>query len=441
MKTPIGVVFALAVCCRAGLLWAIDVPLEQKEATAESAAWMAGSGENVWLESEKPKGKWTLPEFVMDPPLYGLLGLGGERCLVVLDKEKENDKVPSVLRIDLNGNADLTDDPVLKPDKVDEGSMTEFTYPVAAFTVKGDDGERTVKFRPSGSYMKTPLALRLIGGLMGVSTSFAYVDFESTSYLQGDFECAGKQYRVRAVDQDGDGTIGGLAGLSDSSIKRGEPHYNGDKFYLSEGEGEGNASLAGLPVAPWLAVGEHLFQSEIVKDGMVLRLTPQEEGVATVANKATFLGMTLYHQSRKEMVGVYGAGDVLRLPEGDFELVGYTLRKKDEHGNTWEAEGTGKWGKTVFTASAEEPGEISFGEPFVARVVLERVRKGWFGGTSAILSYEMTGNGGALIDGVDKVATAEGKEARSTYTRPKAPAYKVIAPDGEVVTQGRFEYG
>jgi hypothetical protein len=114
---------------------------------------------------------------------------------------------------------------------------------------------------------------------------------------------------------------------------------------------------------------------------------------------------------------------VAQAPVGDYKVDSYEISMKDKAGVTWTAShySSPSQGLEISAASAAH---LNLGPPFTARV---EVNESPGGGT--MLQFSLTGPGG------------ESYVMMSGRGRPALPRFEVLDPSGQVVWQGRFEYG
>lgn len=116
---------------------------------------------------------------------------------------------------------------------------------------------------------------------------------------------------------------------------------------------------------------------------------------------------------------------VLSAPVGTYNLFSYEAVGKDESGATWVASGSlSSRGREPISVKANSTQTLELGPPFKASVTVKSTGRG-----SATLDMSLKG-----CDGNQYTISKKGG-------RGEPPSFQVLSKTGEVLWQGRFEYG
>ena len=284
----------------------------------------------------------------------------------------------------------------------------------------------------------------------------------------------GKKYKVALSDSNCNGRFDErMSQVPDVHTADGSLYFKGDLFFLTgDKELDGDD---GLLLGDGLIVGGQLFDTKVDLAGGKLVLTPHEGATGKLKLAAAPETMELFSPDFKHAVIVAGSGAELTLPEGDYSLYKYSLKRKDAAGANWRLDATATKDAAVAKVTAGGAAELKFGEPFVpvtvvpewarqnmrnaggssqqSKGLLDTIGNALFGdsggggrsspGQQVDLQFDISGQGKEKLSGLtllDKTTTAI-ELSKENPDRPKEPTYKILKPDGEVVTQGTFEYG
>jgi hypothetical protein len=144
-------------------------------------------------------------------------------------------------------------------------------------------------------------------------------------------------------------------------------------------------------------------------------------------------------------VMMYRPAQTVPLPFGAYRLVQYDLLRKDGQGDTWTLNAkVSKECRPVVVAVGQET-SMAYGEPISPIVTVRdgKIRRSFFWGSSAKLDLAIQGAGHEEVTNISHVSGSNTTLPLSARNGrgPQEPRYKVTKPDGEVVSQGTFEYG
>ncbi|UCF37781.1 MAG: hypothetical protein JSU96_02630, partial [Acidobacteriota bacterium] len=267
------------VCSTAQAL-TLQVPLEyQRHSYVQDQFYPFGST-HFRPHLESPEGDWELPDFVSARPVFGILSLGDSEFLYILDRSGADDTFYSRIFFDINGNRDLTDDPVLQGEVRRAG---EGFYPVE-FPESVD-----VRYRLDGEWLPYSLqfmmscrSLDLSGEEKLVATDLPrYVNLyiRSNCSYKASFELKGKTYRLLIGDGNCNGrfteTVTVRDDLITSTTERMPLFLQGDRLYFASGDDLSSDDESVLVDS--LLIEETLFDLRIDTAGKRLFLDPVAE--------------------------------------------------------------------------------------------------------------------------------------------------------------------
>ncbi len=247
--------------------------------------------------------------------------------------------------------------------------------------------------------------------------------------LEGQFQLDGKTYSISLQGtQRGGGWLDGLFGNPPET----PPVIRVDRLWLSWGTDESCSSS--MPAGLYLH--GKLYDVRVDVQNNKLTLSSIQEGLAEVSLPAGTEHLLLTHTEGEPHFFVLEPGGNMRIPDGEYRLEHYALFRKDDKGDLWTisswVEGPG------VRVQTDKPAGLRFGAPLEARVHIDdsqigRVRRGW--SRKVNLEFILTGQAG------EEVSIPRRVEKDSRTQRPAPPSYRITTADGELVAQGKFEYG
>ena len=446
------ILFVLASTTAPGM----DVPLEYVKHTGRGFSPQGHLRVDNVLQP--PEGEWKLPQLHSKLPIYNLVELGDRKHLLVLDRQQPGSPFYNRIYFDANANGDLTDDPAIDGSFNLRGGccITDFKAIDATVLIDGKSLSYSfmpnVHFHPKSAKTKpvkksTASKLkRLLGGGDSDTSKNPSDQIEMSQedlrgnkgfslrtncYYKGRFNLEGSDYQVQLGDTD----LNGCFGEMKPTIQQ------NDKIYLAGG----NDSIQrndGQACGDMLMIGDKLFGSKVSTAEGKMTLAPMTEGLGTLDLAAAPERMVLYSTEPEHTVVIYRAGKQIQIPAGQYKLFNYDLRSKDEWGDGWRllAEATGEF-KPVTVASGQ-PTTLAFGEPYTGRIELNErdIAKVRRGNNSIRLNFNIYGSVGERVAEVLHVSGNQTQIPRAS-NKPIPPKYRITQADGELVTQGKFEYG
>lgn len=217
----------------------------------------------------------------------------------------------------------------------------------------------------------------------------------------------------------------------------------GDNFYLTPVDKEMDY-YDGQMLGKYLNLKNALFAVSISQIESMLTLTPVTEEVARIelptdANRISFIGNDAWVMSCLPERTVLA-------PPGTYRLLDYVLFGDEPTGARWQLTASGTKKSPEITVVAGDIAAYTIGEPFRPTVVVPEWSRKEIQNGMEYANLEMTilGAGKEIVVGLEydnlngKTALAMSQESKY---RPKEATYKILKSDGEVATQGSFEYG
>ena len=388
-------------------------------------------------------------------PFRCVARLGDGRYAMVFDSTDIDKKGYNRLYLDLNGNGDLTDDGVVRAGSGGLGSMwhgsTATNFPMITMSIKAGGEEFQYRFDVSavvyGSGDRRYVQASLRTGVL----------------REGEITLDGKKRVIYALDRNSNGRFDDLYTV-DRETTSGDGRVwptGGDMLLIDPDRATSeirwydptvNERLT--YVAKIVGLNGQFYDLSISATGDKITLEPSKAPVGYIVNpNASFRAM------------VYGDAGVLRvggtkgsptaLPEGRWRLLSYTIDltntsqpaaepgEKIERGGTlvsrliWSAGGSGPK-PTLVAASATkdcepvtvkkgETVEMRFGPPYTPRVRVEEWARSK---DRKELTLALVGSAGEICN-----------DLRVKGDRPEAPTFAIVAPDGEIIERGKFDYG
>jgi len=429
--------------CLTAASFAIDVPLKYQKHPAEPEDFYPYGGNGFTVTLKAPSGDWKFPTLVSEKALYTFVKIGDAERLVVLDKQKEDAKFYDRIYFDSNGNNDLTDDPHL------DGTIRFFSnnqycnvdFQVVDTEIKIDGKSLPFSFSPRiFGYMLEQLAKSEFDE-KSVSQYINFMVNLNCSYT-GEFKIGNQKYNVVLGDSDCNGRFSDR--FSVYKFEKPPPGRmrvfgQGDGFYISTGDKIEAFDV--LNLGDMLLVKDKLFKVSISTAEGKMTLTPLTENLVSLQLAADTERFSIYSEDEKHCLMAYQPDKKIKVPAGKYRLFNYQILKKDKQGDLWRLNATATTESPWITVEGKGKSVVEFGEPYVP-VVEVRVR----GNTSrASIGFDIEGKAKEFVTDLSHIAGDRTQiplsEGENLGHRPKEPTYKIVKTDGEVVTQGSFEYG
>ena len=420
----------------------IEIPLFYDLHPSNSASFRPSGYFICPLETAPPAGEWKLPVLTDDQPLFTTVPLGDSTVLAVLDRHPADAHFYNRVYFDRNGNRDLTDDPPIDGDTDTPGQRYFFcAFPPVDLEIEA-----------GGHRMPYRLTMQAGGNLPAQDPSARY-DPEQLRKLHfftspqcaylGEAMVDGVGYRFAIGDTMANGFFGDIARLNpDIQYPNQQLYAEGDSFYLSTDARVGPAD--GLLLGNFLAVGHRLFAVHLDVPGGKLTLEPRTENVGALEIPAAVDSMALLAASGDQGVMLRRVGGKVAIPSGTWRLLDYRIEKTDEWGDTWSLQSSGAENTPALAVPDRETVPLAIGEPLrtVVKISDDALRQA-AAGRPLKLELAILGNANEVVDGVRHASgtQTQHKMSKRRSDRPGEAIYRIIKPDGELITSGSFEYG
>ena len=419
----------------------IEVPLTYRE--PGEGEFQPQGYKPVQMQSMIPAGDWTLPDGLTDRAMYATIDLAGGSRLLVVDMVSPDDEFFTRLFFDVDGDGDLSNDPVIEADtqKMQNTTVAMFNHINARVVIEGT--ELSYRFG---------LQIRIRGRFTGARPGSGQYRALNTLMMRqcsyfGELSLDGRTYSIVLDDLN-------LNGRFDDYSKPPRSRGNGfnmnaqmpmrlleDRIYVVEGDKMDRYDR--LELGRYLSIGGNLFSLNIDPACAFLRLEPVTVPTATVQLNMPYKKISLL-SSTDEIFSCFHSGATISLPPGEYKLISYKAVRADSEGDLWRVGGYGTMGMATYSVTADG-GTITVGEPFKTTVTIQGLVGGSWGSRGAGLLFSIKGNDGSMLDDLAHIEGTQSTIARSSKMGrdnfPKEPAYLIVKEDGEIIHQGSFEYG
>lgn len=423
----------------------IEIPLFYDRQPDKNAAYGFGGYAYRQLEADPPTDGWVLPDFVDDKPLFAVVEIGDSEFLAALDRKSTNDLFYNRLFFDRNGNRDLTDDPPLDGKTQSYGRENYFDCSFSSIDLDVEWDEHRLPYciglRVNGSMPakneddddRLARYGRRYPNLL-VSPRCAYL---------GEFALDGVGYRIALCDSEANGSFDESASIPEGMrFGDGSLYARGDALYVTTGDRvvSSDHSLLG----DFLGIGGRLFKARVdIPNGRIV-LQPRTRQIGTLEFPAPMRSLTMLSTSGKESLVLVRAGTQAPVPADRWRLLQYELLKKDEWGDEWMLGARGTEDMRAVAVPENGSAPLPVGEPLAASIsVSDRMTS--TSGTNRMvrMSFNVLGQAGEKIADISRFSgtNTQHKLAPRSSNRPEGAAYRIIKPDGELVSSGSFEYG
>lgn len=435
-----SLVALIAFCAAALAAPALEVPLKYVD-YAKTSNWPGfrpmGLVTGGTLSSTPPAGL-KLPKFTTPKPAFGTVTIAGKSFCIALDDKADAVSFYKRLYFDANSNKDLTDDPpVATRLSLNYGSY----YETVNITIKANGKSRPYSFSIGANdygamVKKGEITPENVSAMLELNCAYT-----------GEFDLAGKHYRVALADMNCNGTIGDVYtadvknGVMATSAGKQVVFREGDAFLMTANKQFDANDL--LVLGSHLVVGGATYAVRVDLAGPKLILEPVTGKLAALTLPKETSGCELVSADKKTSVMMIDPAAQVAIPPGSYGIVKTMLTKPDAQGDSWCAVAQGSSGTAAFTASLDRPTALKFGEPFTLRIEASKgqsqddpkVRDAQF-------TLSITDALGLDVRGVFHVAGDQTKLGISKdKSHPAEPTYIVTKPGGAKLARGQFEYG
>ncbi len=430
--------------CLTASAFAIDVPLKYQKHPAESEDFYP-SGTIALVEmTEPPEGEWRFPNLISEYPVYAFVKIGDKQKLCLLDHQNASDKLYNRFYFDSNGNRDLTDDPFVEGTVKLQQNNQSYTVDFPGVDTKIEVNGKSVpySFRP---WVRVRLAQLERRGFTKESVRrYVAASLRLNCSYTGEFQIQGQKYRVIVSDSNCNGRFNDRFNLLEVSaraeVRRRPIISRGDGFIITTDKKIDSSDLQ--LCGDWLVVEDKLYEVNIDTLNRKMTLTPITDNLGSLKLTMKTERLSLYTEDGKRSVMMYRPSKKIKVPAGTYRLHKYQALKKDEQGDQWRL---CAWATTESPfVAVDRKGEVTleFGEPYlsIVNVIQPRV-----GRSRALIAFEIQGEAKESLTDLSHISGDKTQiplsEEEDLGHRPKEPTYKIVKADGEVVTQGSFEYG
>jgi len=417
----------------------IEIPLFYQAFPEQNAAYCPGGYGHHPLATTPPSGDWKFPAFTITEPLYCPIELGGSTFLAILDQTNEDEPFYDRIYFDRNGNRDLTDEEPIAVNSKRTFSEGSFYYTFSPVDIQVAAKGRVQPYRftltLNGSFSESdqPDERNLGNMILYAMPSCAYM---------GEFMLDGIGYRVALGDATGNALFGDTIELPEGADTPNQRLYpRGDSFLITRNNyfSGKNSLLFGNS----LIVGDHLFDVHLDLPRGTLLLQPRESDVGTLELPNSMQSMNLISSKGKGLMMV-DTGNKVPVPSGEWRLLTYSLLKKDAWGDQWVLSAAGSGENPAVAVPNNGSAHLDVGEPLQSLVkIADSARERAVAAGSLRMSFLLRGHRDEIITDLRRISGSRTQHETSVRQSncPKEPAYRIIKPDGELITSGSFEYG
>ncbi len=383
-----------------------------------------------------------LPQLTGRAPVFAVSRLGGHEYGFILDRHREEDPFYNRLYFDANANGDLTDDPVV------EGRITESSsgktqtarFPAIDLTMKigGQRFPFRFKARAQCYFSGRPKN-------MTIEKNWDDLQFLLQSHClhKGTLNLGGTRHTFWLQDANCNGRFSDCIATEPGYTYAKGIEGSGDKLYLADTTTPGEYD--GIWLTEGIVLGDLYHRMQVdLRQGHVTLTPVTGDAVAPLSIDGSTERLVLRSLTGGDSLMLYRPAGTVQVPPGEYGLLEYTA-KKGEGGGFWalRAAATSKSRTVTVTRGGEST--LRFGEPYVPSVSLagsslsERARREG----EVRIEFAVHGQGAERVRNLKLLGSRSFgvQVSRKSKTLPVEPAYKIVTSDGEVVTQGTFEYG
>ncbi|HOK77316.1 MAG TPA: hypothetical protein PLW35_06290 [Verrucomicrobiota bacterium] len=240
--------------------------------------------------------------------------------------------IPNKLFIDSNGNGRLDDDPAVSGDV----SAYAAIFDPARVVFQTEDG---------------PVTYHVIVRYY----QYDRVYVSSACWYEGDVDFGGKKYRVRLVDSNVNGAFDDI----------GWDTADTDRLILSPNKATETDQRIDRYLGRLVEVDGQLFRIEVARDGAFVKVEKARDikfGTVTVPetiSEFTAAGPT-GHFTRNPSNGSF------TLPAGNYQILSWTIERKDNKGATWQLVGDDFGANGRFALGVDQSVRFDIGEPVLS---------------------------------------------------------------------------
>lgn len=410
-----------------------------------------------WLElmAEPPEGEWVLPEPVSIFPVYAWVRIGAQERLLMLDQSSKDVAFYDRAYFDADANGNLTDDPVLDTQDVQVFEQRYFMslFPATDIQALVDGTAMPYSFTLRVEYHSDePLSWGqwLLGFFtqrrpatpeINIDRLYAYLSPHCMYTAELALDDAA--YRIYLADSNVNGRFDDWGGVAPEQSRDDDIHPSGDRLYLTA-EGTTPDYYDAMVLGRHLSMNDRLYALDIAQTDRRLTLTDVTDTAATIELPMPAHNIVLVKDNDACLMALNPGTSVL-APPGRYRLLRYLAFRDEPEGARWRLAASGTWNSPEITAAPDEPVVYPLGEPFQPTVrVPAWARDNLRAGRDSVrLSLVIRGAGNETVWALSCIENRENSAIALSHrdSLPKEATYRILLPDGEVVTQGSFEYG
>jgi hypothetical protein len=456
------------------LTLATDYPLEFKTLNAQQAAAFPTSSTT-----------YAMIQGVSQHPLYGQIAAGTNQLLFRLDESKGTGKGYDRLIVDINGNGDLTGDPVVSvvappkrpattnDDKSASRPGTSTNEAMESLIDLDDDDLLFGPIQAPTNFMigtNRPVFFADVD-VFGMPDGFLNSLSDSTSgelsvrpgwYLEATVNVDGKRHKVDLVDAECNFRIGDTERATNYPGANGVPgtwlFEGGDRFMVDwEAPTNSVSSLfddSSCSFGPILYFGAKPYKAALAADCKSLSVDPWPEPLAELeaAHAGQIAGLELaWEKSPGDWILVKPGFDngKAKVPPGSYRLYSTFLKAKTASNDFLVMTGTRRVASDTFKALAGATTPVKCGSPLQISLTSTPIATTQPSGFISSLASAILGQSGPS-QSIQATLLGAGGETYSTpyfmtdkggLRTPPAPTFTVLNADGKKVDSGSLEYG
>lgn len=433
---------------------AVEFPLQFKTIKADEVmSFPGGYGAYGQLSFKKPEELKAEPKAVSKYPCYGTITSSGRRgngLLFRVDESQGDGKGYDQIIVDLNGNGDLTDDPVgarLKDARV-AGNMV-YLGPMESTNVIA--GNHPVFYAQLYIFVRPETRSQMVSnpGLFP-----GQVIFKSAWYLETTVDLNGTKQKVGIYDGDSNGQLGDLASPGNVGNGDQERWYftPGDAFLVDRNNSDSfRRTILDSQASPFgsmLYFGPTPYKVALLKECTALSVKPWTEPLAEVVlqpqgEQVSAVQLAREVQGKWQLLKALAANGKIQIPPGNYRLSTCTLEAKNAKGEPIGLEGSLDTPRKPFTYSVGATNTLQCGGPLkVLTQASKRDAQNWDPSPSNAQT-----DSGSVLD-INSQVQGQGGEIYSSFakgerygTLPAKPTFVITGADGTKLANGNLEYG
>jgi hypothetical protein len=387
-----------------------------------------------WQSGTLPAG-WKAPKTESKNPLHATLKLGDSEIPMLLDCAQSDAKFYDRLVIDTNANGELADEQPLKPQ---QQALQDLWGNVGFPTidVSYHIGDRKLQHRLQLMfYLHNLKDLKLDELNAGNFENYCHSRVQGKSYYRGELTAGGQIWQICLIDGDLNGRYGNVEFNKVNLNNSAEVNMpTGDKLYIAARD-ETLSYYDGQPFAGQIWLAGEVYDLKLQRPDL-LELTANHDPSATLELPEGIRYLTLTYADTSGCLTLTRPTTAVKLPAREYRLMLYQMQRSESNGAVWQIISYGTSHSPSVALQAKGKQALKIGEPFTLSVNSRPE------GKDLRLNMQVTGNAGECLTSFNMVSGKSAFEmSKKNSTLPAEPQYRIAGADGEVVSQGKFEYG